>query len=525
MFARNAAHTARRRFVSHAGGTAQLPDTPARSTIPNRTGSLSVQTTISAIRRGAPALALLSLFAAVPAQAADQALLDILLGNGAITQAQYDSLMEKKSLSASDFSAAAAAPAEQDIDARVAAAVDARVDEAVAEAVKAEAPVKSDWGSKGFKLSTSDGRFATNLQWRAQMRYTYPFRSDPRQVGSFDDAERTFEARRVRMKIGGHAFQPWLGYYFEVDLQPTRSTDNDSARASSRLIDYRLTLDKYDWAALRVGQWKIDYNRERVDSSGRQQFVERSIVNRVFTIDRQMGVQLRGHLFKNTAADMRYYAGVFTGEGRGVSNDDDDLMYMGRLQWNFLGRDLAWKQTDVEYTDQPTGSLAFAAATNTGRCTRWSSSGCGNLDGFARPGDAVPGQFEVDQMVQEFAFKYRGLSIQEEFHWKTVEDNVLGTESDLTGAYAQAGYFFHNLIPAVPAPLELAFRYAFVDEPNRADRSRENNREEYTLAANWFFAGHRNKLTFDVSHLTLEDSVLNRDVNDQRVRLQWDISL
>jgi phosphate-selective porin len=92
-----------------------------------------------------------------------------------------------------------------------------------------------------------------------------------------------------------------------------------------------------------MGQWKVDLNRERVDSSGRQQFVERSIVNRIFTMDRQVGVQLRGRLFEGTMADMRYYAGVFNGEGRGVKNNSTDHLYMGRLQWNFLGRDLPWK--------------------------------------------------------------------------------------------------------------------------------------------------------------------------------------
>jgi phosphate-selective porin OprO/OprP len=84
-------------------------------------------------------------------------------------------------------------------------------------------------------------------------------------------------------------------------------------------------------------------------------------VNRIFTIDRQVGVQLRGHLFDDTPADLRYYVGAFNGQGRGVSNDDNDLMYVGRLQWNLLGRDLALRQTDVERTEHPTGSLAWCS--------------------------------------------------------------------------------------------------------------------------------------------------------------------
>ncbi len=476
--------------------------------------------------------------------AADQALLDILLGNGVITQAQYDRLMKKDTLTTKDIlggGEAAPAPApvvddsvlDEKVDAAVARAVDkhldeqaeARVVDKVAQRLEEDFPVKASYGSKGFRLESRDGKWQTNLQWRAQLRYTNPYNGDPRQVSDFtSEDESSFEARRLRMKIGGHGYQPWLKYYFEVDLQPSRDVDDDSEAASARVIDWRIDIAKFPWAELRVGQWKIDFNRERVDSSGRQQFVERSIVNRIFTIDRQVGVQLRGHLFEGTPADMRYWAGVFTGEGRGVLNSDENMMYMGRLQWNFLGRDLDWRQTDVEFTEQPTGSLAFAAATHKGRCTRWSSGGCGNLDGYARPGNALDGQFDVDQMVQEFAFKWRGLSVQEEFHWKTVADAAARTKNDLVGAYAQAGYFFHYLLPVVPAPLELAFRYAFVDEPNRFDRALDNHREEYTVGANWFFAGHNNKLTLDYSHLKLEDAFLNRNVSDDRVRFQWDVS-
>ena len=488
-------------------------------------------------RLAAAFLGVLLLAGTVPASAADQELLEILLGNGIITQDQYDRLMEKDRLTAGDLLGSdaeaeaeappppaptppvppAAEPGDDDLD--------GRIRDKVAEAIENEFPVKASYGSKGFRLETRDGNWQTNLQWRAQLRYLSSFLGDPRQLDDFEDPKNnTFEARRLRMKIGGHGYRPWLKYYFEVDLQPSRDFDDDGASASARVIDWRIDVAKYDWASLRVGQWKIDHNRERVDSSGRQQFVERSIANRVFTIDRQVGAQLRGHLFQGTPADMRYYLGVFTGEGRGVRGDDDNLMYQGRLQWNFLGRDLPWKQTDVEYTEQLAGSLAFGAVTTRGRCTRWSSSGCGNLDGFAKPADTADEQFDIDQYVQEFAFKWRGFSAQQEMHWKDVKDRAAGTKSELMGGYAQAGYFFHHLLPAVPEPLELAFRYAFVEEPNEMDRSLENDREEFTAGANWFFAGHNNKLTLDVSHLTLDDAFFGADASDERVRLQWDVS-
>jgi phosphate-selective porin OprO/OprP len=453
------------------------------------------------------------------AYATDQELLQILLQNGAITQAQYNKLIDQESISSADIVGKPVATA---------SATEAAVEEKVATEVAAQIannfPVTASRASSGFRFETRDGNWQTNLQWRAQMRFTTPYRSDPRQLSSLTaENQSNFEARRLRMKIGGHGLQPWIKYYFEIDLQPSRDVDDSSAASSARVIDYRIDIAKWDWGGIRFGQWKVDLNRERVDSSGRQQFVERSIANRVFTVDRQVGVQLRGRLFKDTAADMRYYAGIFNGEGRSVNNTDNNLLYMARLQWNFLGRDLSWRQTDVEFTEKPTGSFAIAGFTNTGGCTRWSSSGCGNLDGFDKPAVAASEQFDIEQVVQEFAFKYQGFSAQQELHRKVIKDSSDGSRHELTGGYAQAGYFFHNLLPAVPAPLEVAMRYAYVEEPNATDRLFENKRKELTLGANWFFNGHNSKITLDVSRLSIDDGLLATDDSDNRIRLQWDV--
>jgi hypothetical protein len=464
-----------------------------------------------------------------PSQAADEDLLDVLLENGVITQEQYDELATRDSLTSEDILQPEATTevevVEEDVEVVLDEEVNAAIDEAVEKKLVEESPVKASYGSSGFRLETRDGNWQTNLQWRAQFRYSNPFGSDPRQLEDFDDeTTSSFEARRLRMKIGGHGFKPWLKYYFEVDLQPARDVDADPTSSGARVIDWRIDIAKWDWGGIRLGQWKVDLNRERVDSSGRQQFVERSIVNRVFTIDRQVGIQLRGRAFEGSPADFSYFAGVFNGEGRSTRNNNDNHLYMGRLQWNFLGRELSWRQTDVEYTEKPTGSFAIAGYTNTGPCTRWSSSGCGNLDGFDSPIVAADDQFEIEQAVQEFAFKYRGLSIQQEWHRKFIEDRVVGSDSDLTGFYFQTGYFFHHMFEAIPAPLEFAARYGYVKEPNETDRTIYNEREEYTLGANWFFSGHNNKVTLDFSRLTIDDGLVNLDDSENRVRLQWDVS-
>ncbi len=490
------------------------------------------------LRNCAKALTAASLLLAISpitASAADSSLLDALLKNGALTQEQYDGLVGQGSVSDEDVLSAAEAPAatsgaEQTIaiDENMQAAIDDAVERKVIEA----SPVKASYGSKGFRLETRDGNFQTNLQWRAQFRYTNPQGSDPRQLDDFDkETVSDFGIRRARMKIGGHGFKPWLKYYFEVDLQPARDVEADAQSSAARVITWRADIAKYEQLGVRVGQWKIGYNRERVDSSGKQEFVERSIANRVVTLDRQVGIAARGRLFKGSRADMRYDAGIYNGEGRSVANEGKDHMYMGRLQWNFLKRDVSFRQSDVDFSEKPAASFAVAGAQNTGRCTRWSSSGCGNLDGFEKPINATADQYEIKQAVQELAFKYRGFSVQQEWHRKFITDNgnvneaVLAGDYDLTAFYFQSGYFFHGLLDWVPEKMELAGRYAYVKEPNEVLTSGINNeRKEYTAALNYFFTGHRNKLTVDVSHLTLDDRLVNTDATENRVRFQWDVS-
>ena len=390
--------------------------------------------------------------------------------------------------------------------------------------VKKQGTKKIYFGNKGFHIESDDGLFSTNLQFRAQMRFSNPGDGDPLEPADFttDPETSNFELRRVRMKIGGHGYKPWVKYYFEVDLQPSKTFSSPSANASARVIDWRIDVQPWEEFGFRVGQWKVNYNRERVDSSGRQQFVERSIVNSIFTIDRQVGAMIQGRLNKGTPFDLRYYAGLFNGEGRASDNANEQMMKMARIQWNLLGGDLKWRQSDVKRHEKPTLQIAGGWTGNKGPCTKWSSSGCGALKGFSVASNGT--KFDIEQYVTEIAYKYQGLSLQSEYHWKDIKDTDTGVEYGLKGSYAQVGYFFNELNKSIPEELELAFRCAFVGEPDSSSLTQENNREEFTVGANYFFAGHNNKITVDYSYLTLNDASDNRSYGDNRVRVQWDIS-
>lgn len=106
--------------------------------------------------------------------------------------------------------------------------------------------------------------------------------------------------------------------------------------------------------------------------------LERSLINRPFTLDRQQGIAFYGRLQGGGRADFNYWISMLTGTGRGTSfNDDDHLLYTARVQWNFTGRVLEMTGSDTDYHEQGAGLLALAASTNRSPYTRFSQAGGG----------------------------------------------------------------------------------------------------------------------------------------------------
>jgi len=363
-----------------------------------------------------------------------------------------------------------------------------------------------EYGTKGFIFEDKTGNYLMNLEFRGQFRIAYPTDSDPITYDEYKKEQLYLGIKRARLKVGGHAFKPWMKYYLEYEL------------FSSNLLDFRLMFEKVPWLKIKIGQWKVQYNRERIISSGKQQTVERSILTRAFTIDRQQGVSFYGHIDGNGAANFNYWVSVFMGTGRGNTlNDDNHMMYMSRIQWNPMGKSMKFTGSDIENHKRFVMLLAFAGVTNQSTYTRFSQSGGGQLEGFE---EGEPGQYRVNQLMQESAGKYRGFSWQQELHYKQIHDNKNATETEMTGNLIQAGYFFHHLWDIIPKNTELYARQAFfLPDLNTTDQLQN----EYTMGINWFLSGHRFKITGEASYLS-SNFITTEVLEGWRYRAQLDIS-
>jgi phosphate-selective porin OprO and OprP len=210
------------------------------------------------------------------------------------------------------------------------------------------------------------------------------------------------------------------------------------------------------------------------------------------------------------------------------NNDDNNMMYTARLQWNVLGGEIDFSQSDFEKTSSQQFNIAVAGASNRTRCTAFETDAvsCRQLAGFDSNPNA--GRYRVEQLMAEARYQWAGLSVQSESHWKDITDNeaISNSRTRLWGVYAQTGYFINGMISSVPDDIEVAYRYAIVD-PNL---DVENDRQtESTLVVNWFEEGHSSKVSLEVAQLRMGlnnrvDNLATQQDDGTRIRAQWDIS-
>ena len=116
-----------------------------------------------------------------------------------------------------------------------------------------------------------------------------------------DDEGFGFRVRRLRVTWDGNAFAPWMKYKVQYDLGRT-----------GELKDMRLSFAKNKAFVPTMGQYKVPFNREVLNSSSALQLVGRSIITDYFEYDRDIGAGVYGLL---GGGMIRYDFGVFQAEG------------------------------------------------------------------------------------------------------------------------------------------------------------------------------------------------------------------
>ena len=378
--------------------------------------------------------------------------------------------------------------------------------------------IKSRFG-KGIYVVAADTSFSLKFSLRFQTLY----------VGSTTSAaeewEDSFLIRRSRLKFEGFAFTPKLEYKIELGLS-NRDIGSDLLpqfnEADNIILD---AVAKWNFAPnfeLWVGQTKLPGNRERVISSQKLQFVDRSLLNSRFNIDRDQGIQLH-HAHKVGQVVLREIGSISMGEGRNVTvNNVGGYDYTARVEVLPFGEfegDGDYVGSDIYREETPKLAVGASYDYNDGAIREG-----GQL------GDFLSDQRDLSTVFVDAMFKYRGFSAMAEYANKEAlkdessdgesedgpvvrrdaEGNVEETFVTGNAFNVQAGYLFKT-------NWEVAGRYTTY-EPTPVTGLRAQ--KEYTLGVSKYIVGHSLKVQSDVSLLKRE----RRD-NVYVFRLQLEIAL
>jgi hypothetical protein len=118
-----------------------------------------------------------------------------------------------------------------------------------------------------------------------------------------------------------------------------------------------------------------------------------------------------------------------------------------------------------------------------------------------------------------YDFLDRGFLSDHQQNREGIDDRLRGSTRRLRGGYFQVGYFFHEWWERVPPSLEIAGRFALVEQEAS---SGSGLLEEWTLGANWFFRGYDNRIAAGVSYIAMDHP--DADESAMRFQVRWDIA-
>jgi phosphate-selective porin OprO and OprP len=330
--------------------------------------------------------------------------------------------------------------------------------------------------------------------------------------------EASFLVRRSRLKFDGYAFSPKLEYKLELGLsnRDQSGASEFTSNAPRYILDAVLKWHFYKNFELWVGQTKLPGNRERVISSGNLQGVDRSLLNSRFTIDRDIGMQLRHRFNLSDKFVVKELFSLAQGEGRNITTGNlGGHQYTGRLELFPFGdfkSEGDYAGADLKREETPKLSLAIAYDYNNNAVKTRSNQGSYMI--------TDTGFFEtnINTLFIDAMFKYNGFSLMAEYADRDADDPIAkNSDGSLTGDEVwvgkglniQTGYLFKNNI-------ELSGRYTNI----KLDQSitGRNPESQYTLGLSKYIVGHKLKIQTDLSHL----EVTNGN-NELMYRLQFEL--
>jgi len=255
-----------------------------------------------------------------------------------------------------------------------------------------------------------------------------------------------FRLRRARINLTGDFAE---NFDFKIEGDFENSDGISSSRTAFSGTDIFVNWHQFPEAQIKVGQWKAPFGLEQLTPDPSLIIIERSLPTGAITPERQVGVQLWGKPFASIWPDQKdlltYYAGIFNGNGRNVSvNDNNNFMYVGRLE-STLFKAKVWGQDSYLKLGADVLNSRDDKGTNISQTLNLLVNADGSLSPFTLPGADERTAWSLDAWLNIGPFDLIGEYFQEDVDGRTVAGVAPGFANfEPSGWYVQGSYF---LIP------------------------------------------------------------------------------
>ncbi len=374
----------------------------------------------------------------------------------------------------------------------------------------------------GLVFETKNGNFKLKYTTLLQFQFT---------TTNNDDAGGTnteFFFRRIRLKFDGHAFRPWLTYKLQLSRDDVK-IGQDGDGSGVEIKDAYIDIVYFDKIFPRIGQFKVPFNREQLNSGTALLLVERSIINSEFSLGRKIGGALYGFLGKHLA----YGTAVFTSPGTDDTSDAssvDSETFATRVQLNFggtleygnqgfpVGGDYALVP---DFTKVPVLVLGAALFVLPDLSVKENDGDSGAL--IQRFIELGISKGNVVSVTGDASYKLPMFNVEAAYISRWIEPEIGGSETVYDqGLRIQTGLFL------VPDLIEIAGRWAFISYDTSpgvlvAQESLRDNSSELTSGINYYISKSNSwKLQLSYSFIsdTFTQGAPNEDQKTLRLQMQ-----
>lgn len=359
---------------------------------------------------------------------------------------------------------------------------------------------------------SKDSLFLLNLRFRMQNRVgIQTFAGDDLGIRQVDA-----RVRRLRLRLDGYVLNERLQYYIQLSFSKA-DQELETNLIPQTIRDAVLYYTVNERLYFGFGQAKLPGNRQRVISSGNQQFSDRSIANNELTVDRDFGL-FGYYTLPSRIGAIKLKTAISTGEGRGASPGDAGLAYTYRVEWLPLGSftDAGdYSEGDIEREQKPKLSLAFGHHYNVAARRTGGQQG---LDLYESR--------DISTFMADAIFKYKGWAWSTELLSRTVDNPLTfsADSSDIRLVYDGVG-LNTQLSYYTMAGIEYAMRYSYL-QPAASIAAYRLPTEEVWLGVNKYLNGHRIKLQWHLAYRWVNDSmVLSQPGNRWATMLQVEFGI